>query len=159
MSKSKSSKIPYDERSDNQKLLSNWKKATGLYNREDWSASIMRVATATEISANIYIRHYLQEQHSLPEQFVNSLLMSANGIKGKFIQLITPASKCLDTWDEIKSIQRKIESINRHRNGIAHSGTFKNRSDANKVFEKAIDVIACLSPIVANEFSMPSKKN
>lgn len=125
MAKSKFTKVPYDERPDHQKLLSNWKKATGLYDREDWSACIMRVATATEIAVNIYIRHYLQEQHNLPEQFVDSLLRSANGINGKFRQLITPVSKCLGTWNEVKSIQKKIEALNSHRNEIAHSGKFK----------------------------------
>ncbi|PCI62646.1 MAG: hypothetical protein COB35_03210 [Gammaproteobacteria bacterium] len=92
-----SSKKPYEERSDDEKLLSNLKKASGLYGREDWSACIMREATATEIASNIFIRNYLLIENSLPHEFVDSLLLSANGIKGKFKQLVTPASKCLGT--------------------------------------------------------------
>ena len=126
----KSNKKPYDERTDDEKLLSNWKKAVGLFEREDWSASIMRVATSSEIASNIYIRHYLLERHGLPEDFVNSLLKSANGIAGKFRQLITPAAKSLDKWDEVRTLQQKIDSINKHRNEVAHAGRFKNRKDA-----------------------------
>ena len=153
----KTYKKSYDERTDDEKLLSNWKKAKGLYKRKDWSASIIRVATATEIASNIYIRRFLQEQYKLPAQFVDSLLMSANDINGKFRQLIKPASKYLKTWDEVKSIQEKIDAVNSHRNEIAHSGKFKKKSDAKVVFEKAVEIVACLAPRVRSDLTMPFK--
>lgn len=152
------SKKPYDERSDDEKLLSNWKKAVGLFEREDWSASIMRVATASEIASNIYIRHYLQESHDLPEEFVNSLLKSANGIAGKLRQLIIPASKASNTGEEIKQIQKKIESINTHRNEVAHAGKFKNKKDAKLVFEYATEVISLLAPNVKDSVLSQAEK-
>lgn len=154
----KSDKKPYDERTDDQKLLSNWKKAVGLFEREDWSASIMRVATSSEIASNIYIRHYLQERHGLPEDFVDSLLKSANGIAGKLRQLIAPAAKSLGKWDEIKPIQKKIDSINAHRNEVVHSGKFKNKKDARAVFEHAIEVIGVLAPNLKEQVACQAEK-
>ncbi|MEP4546979.1 MAG: hypothetical protein ABJ000_12430 [Saccharospirillum sp.] len=154
----KSNKKPYDERTDDEKLLSNWKKAVGLFEREDWSASIMRVATSSEIASNIYVRHYLQERHGLPGDFVNSLLKSANGMAGKLRQLITPAAKSLGKWDEIKSIQQKIDSINTHRNEVAHAGKFKNRKDARVVVEHAIEVIGILAPNVKEQVACQAEK-
>lgn len=144
----KSNTKPYNERNDDEKLLSNWKKAVSLFEREDWSASIMRIATSAEIASNIYIRHYLQERYGLPKDFVDSLLKSANGIAGKLRQLITPAAKSLDEWDEIKSIQQKIDSINTHRNQVTHAGKLKSRKDAKVVFEHAIEVVGILAPDV-----------
>jgi len=34
--------IPYDERTDDQKLESNWTKARKLFGRKDWSACVVR---------------------------------------------------------------------------------------------------------------------
>lgn len=155
MSTTRTEKKPYDERSDDEKLISNWTKAIALFLREDWSACIVRIATSTEISANIYIRHYLQEQHNLPESFVNSLLVSANGVDGKFKRLITPAAKCLETWDNVKANQKNIETINKHRNEIVHAGKFKNKGDAEIIFTKAQSVISSLSPTVSEKLPKP----
>jgi hypothetical protein len=145
------SKKPYEERNDDEKLLSNLHKAVGLFEREDWSASILRVATSSEIASNIYIRHYLLQKHHLPADFVDALLKSANGMAGKFRQLITPAAKSLGNWEQIKSIQKKIDSINKHRNEVAHEGKFKNKPDAEIVFSYAIEVIGLLAPNVKEE--------
>lgn len=146
MTKKAKTKPPYDERSDDEKLESNWKKAKGHYDREDWSACVIRIATSSEIAANIYVRSYLQVKYELPVSFVDSLLVSANGLDGKFKKLIIPASKDEGTWEIIKPLQKKIEFINRHRNEIAHSGKFKNKSDAKSLFQKATDVVSILAP-------------
>lgn len=153
--KNSKNKIPYDERTDDEKLVSNWKKATALFGRKDYSAAVIRVATSTEIATNIYIRHYLQEEHQLPEEFVNSLLFSANGISGKFKKLVMPASTCRGSWDEVKKIQKKIESINRQRNEVAHSGKFKNKKDTKSVFKNSLEVILTLAPAAAGSLSLP----
>jgi len=151
----KKSKIPYDERSDDMKLKSNWNKAKALFNREDWSASVLRAATAVEISANIYIRRFLIDGYKLPETFVDALLISANGIDGKFNRLVRPAAVVKETWSELSKLKKKIESINKQRNGVAHSGKFKNRSEAKAVFEKALEVIKAFAPDEAKKLELP----
>lgn len=149
----KKTKQPYDERSDDDKLKSNWTKAKGHYKREDWSACVMRIATSSEIAANIYVRKFLEGKYDLPDDFVDALLISANGLNGKFRKLITPAAKTEGTWDAIKPIQTKVETINRHRNQVAHSGKFKNRPDAKLLFKHAIETINILAPNV--QLSLP----
>jgi hypothetical protein len=49
------SKKPYDERSDLEKLRSQWTKLSGLHLRDEPSAAIVRCATAAEIAANLLL--------------------------------------------------------------------------------------------------------
>jgi hypothetical protein len=148
-------KVPYDERSDDEKLESNWKKAKAQFDRKDWSASVLRAATAVEISANIYIRRFLIDGYSLPNTFVDALLLSANGIDGKFKRLVKPAAEFEGTWKEISKVQKKIEGINKQRNGVAHAGKFKNKSDAKAVFLNALEAIRALAPNEAKKLGLP----
>lgn len=149
------SKIPYDERSDDQKLESNWMKAKKQFKREDWSACVLRVATSAEISANIYIRHFLLVDYSLPPSFVDALLLSANGLDGKFKRLIKPAAEHRGTWNELKSLQKKIESLHKQRNSIAHAGAFKKRSEAKSAFDHSLRIIKVLAPNESAKLELP----
>jgi hypothetical protein len=146
VSSKKITEIPYDERTDDQKLESNWNKAEKLFERKDWSACIVRAATSAEISANIYIRNFLSNINSLPPSYVDSLLVSANGLDGKFKRLIAPAAKHLGTWNELKALQKKIELLNDHRNGVVHAGKFKDKADAKVVCEHSLVIIQELAP-------------
>lgn len=148
-------KIPYDERTDDEKLESNWKKRRKRFQREDWSACVVRAATSAEISANIYIRQFLQSDLSLPSSFVDALLRSANGLDGKFKRLIKPAAQHRGTWDDLKSLQKKIESLNDHRNGVVHSGQFKSKKDAKSAFELSLAIIRALAPNEAEKLALP----
>lgn len=155
MGDSEISKIPYEERTDDQKLESNWNKAVKQFDREDWSACVIRAATSAEIAANIYIRHFLQTEHMLPAQFVDALLLSANGLDGKFKRLIKPAAVHLGTWPDLKALQKKIESLSKHRNGVAHAGKFKSKKDSKVVLQQSLAIIAALAPNEAPKLSLP----
>jgi hypothetical protein len=48
----------YQERTDLQKIQSQWNKPGGLHSREEWSAAIVRTATAAEIAASFAIGNY-----------------------------------------------------------------------------------------------------
>jgi len=153
--KPKIAKIPYDERTDDQKLESNWGKARKQFEREEWSACVVRVATTAEIAANIYIRQFLLTDYALPSKFVDALLMGANGLDGKFKRLIKPAAEHRGTWSTLKPLQKKIESLNEHRNGVAHAGKFKSKNDARSVFEHSFAVIQALAPNEAATLAPP----
>lgn len=155
MGNSKIAKIPYDERTDDQKLESNWAKAHKQFERKDWSACVVRAATTAEIAANIYIRQFLLTDHALPPKFVDALLLGANGLDGKFKRLIKPAAQHRGTWGELKSLQKKIESLNEHRNGVAHAGKFKSKNDARSVLEHSLVVIKALAPNEAVTLAVP----
>ena len=157
MGKTKLSAIPYDERTDDQKLESNWRKASRLYERRDWSAAIMRAATSTEIAANIYVRHFLVTEHKLPHSYVDALLVSANGLDGKFKRLIRPAAEHRGTWQVFKPLQKRIEALHDHRNGIAHSGHFKDENDAKEAFICGLEIIRALAPNESKKLLLPFK--
>lgn len=156
MGDSQIAKIPYDERTDDQKLASNWKKATGQFEREDWSACVVRVATSAEISANIYIRHFLIDSYALPSKFVDELLFSANGLEGKFNKLVRPAAQHLGTWNNLKQLKNsKIEALHKHRNGVVHAGRFTSKADAKLAFALSLAIITALAPGQAAHLRLP----
>lgn len=154
----KLSDIPYEERTDGQKLESNWKKARALFKRRDFSAAIMRVATSAEIAANIYIRHFLSVEHRLPSSYVDALLTSANGLDGKFKRLIRPAAEYRGTWPALKNLQRKIEALHDHRNGIANAGHFKDENEAKEAFDNSLQIILGLAPNEAIKLALPDSR-
>ena len=150
----KRSKTPYEERSDGEKLRSNWTKATGLYAREDWSAAIVRAATVVELAANIYIRQFFGG-YDVPGSFIDTMLSNANGIHGKFHRLVKPAAQVDGQWEELSKFRRKIQEINEHRNGVTHSGKFKSEEDATMVFTNALEVIVCLASAETAKLKLP----
>lgn len=139
-------KIPYDERTDDQKLATNWNKARKQYGRKDWSASVTRVATSAEIAANIYIRQFLITEYNLPSIFVDALLRSANGLDGKFNRLVKPAAEHRGTWNNLKLLHRKIEALHKYRNNVVHSGGLIKKSEAKAAFAYSLAIIQALAP-------------
>ena len=143
-------KIPYSERSDIEKIESNWNKVCVLLDRKEWSSAITRAAIASEIAANLAVR---EELKCLDSKFVDSLLKWANGIQGKFDRLLLPVSKG-SKHHTLKSINNKISDINKERNSIVHSGQFKKGSTAKKVTRDAKDVIETLVNIYHKNFKL-----
>ena len=141
MAKSKRSRIPYSERSDIQKIQSNWKKIRGLVNREEWSSAVVRAATATEIAANFVVREELVESRKLEKEFVDHLLKWANGLQGKFDKLILPITKGEDYHKDFKKLKVRATEINKGRNLVVHSGRFKTKPTARRIIGEARDVI------------------
>jgi len=151
----KLSEIPYDERADDQRLESNWRKARGLFKRGDFSASTLRAATSAEIAANIYVRHFLIAEHNLPASYVDALLLFANGLDGKFKRLIRPAAEHRQTWGTLKKVQKQIESLHEHRNSIAHAGYFKDENEAKEALSSSLAIIKVLAPNESAKLKLP----
>lgn len=128
-----SSKKPYDERTDLEKIRSQWTKLRGLHDREEWSASIIRAATAAEISANFLVRTELVERGELDPEFVNSLLKWANGIRGKMDNIVIKLPLGTQRIKELKDLKKIAEKINDKRNNVAHSGHFATREEAEDI--------------------------
>ncbi len=49
-------KKDYDKRSEVEKIESQWTKLSGLHTGEEWSAAVVRAATAAELAANLGLR-------------------------------------------------------------------------------------------------------
>jgi hypothetical protein len=137
-------KEPYSKRTDLEKLESNWTKTMGPFNRGEFSVSIVRAATAVELAANFVIRNELCTKHTLPKEFVDDLLVWANGLNGKFTKLIIPITKGSSRGNAYKQGWEKLKKLNRERNSVAHSGEFKGQTTAVAVLNDAREVIQTL---------------
>lgn len=131
---------PYNDRSDIEKVQSQWNKIGGLKSRRDWSASIVRAATAAEIAANIAVRKRF-EGGNFSVEFVNGLLKRANGIKGKFSGLIVPAEDDPERRAVLVTLEALADRINNKRNAIVHQGAFSEEPEAMEVINWARQVI------------------
>jgi hypothetical protein len=128
---------PYEERTDLEKCQSQWWKLTGLHDREEWSAALVRAATAAEIACNYAIRTEISSQGKLRSDVVDRLLRDANGLKGKIDRLLMPLVKGTKKESAISRLKLRAlaDEINDARNGIVHRGEFRNEKAATKTIE------------------------
>ena len=127
-----------------EKLESNWTKTVGLFNRGEFSISIVRAATTVELAANYAIRKELCRKHTLPKEFIDNLLVWGNGLTGKFTKLIIPVTKGSNRGNVYKQGWKRLKKLNRERNAVPHSGEFKGQTTAIAVLNDAREVIQTL---------------
>jgi hypothetical protein len=151
-------KKPYEERTDLEKIQSQWHKLTGLHTREEWSAAIVRAATAAELAANFAIRNEFQSRSSFKPECVNALLRWANGLAGKVNNLLIPLSTGKKRHKGIKGLKTVSDKISRKRNSIAHQGEFSDEDDAKAVIEQTRTFIETLVQLYEPEFVLKDKK-
>ncbi len=116
----------------------------GLFNRKEWSSAIFRASTAVELAANYVIRQEFEHKRNLDTDFVNHLLIWANGVQGKFSKLLIPIFKGTKFQKQLKNLNKKVADINKERNSIAHSGQFKKKSTAEKIIKESEIIIHTL---------------
>ena len=134
-------KKPYEERTDLEKVQSQWHKLTGLHTREEWSAAVVRAATAAELAANFAIRKEFESQSKVSKAFVDHLLVWANGLRGKLDHLLLPITKGRGRFADLKTLHKLAGELNAIRNGIAHQGHFCDEDEAKKAIEDARTLI------------------
>jgi hypothetical protein len=140
-------KKPYAQRTDIEKVISNWTKTLGLLERGEYSVSVVRAAVSLELATNFVIRQELIHARNLDAKFVDHLLIWANGLKGKFQQLLIPITKGSDKEQKIDSLSKRSKVVNDERNSVAHSGQFKSEKTARRVVTLAREIIVELVQI------------
>lgn len=149
----------YDQRTDLEKIRSQWNKATGsLHTDEQWSAAMVRAATAAEIAANFAIRREFESRSQFDSAFVNSLLRWANGLAGKIDRLLLPLHQRKNKHKVIQKLKGIAEEINRERNAIVHQGQFRNSTDAAAVIKHSREFIETLVRLYEPGFTLKDKK-
>jgi hypothetical protein len=128
---------PYNERTLEEKIDSNWNKTIGLMKRGEFSTVIIRAATTVELAANLLVKHEFQHNRKLPEHFVDNLMMWANGLMGKVDRLLLPIYKNTDSENALKEVKKRSKDINDERNNVVHRGQFKAKKTAEKVLKEA----------------------
>lgn len=149
---------PYKELTDLEKLQKQWHKLSGLHSREEWSAAIVRAATAAELAANHAIRAEFAARSQFDRAFVDSLLKWANGLSGKLRNLLIP----LVTTDPEKggamsALQALAERVNAKRNAVAHQGEFCNKQEATEAIANARNFITGLVTLYEPQFKLKDR--
>jgi hypothetical protein len=150
---------PYEERTDLEKIQSQWNKLTGLHNRNESSAAIVRAATAAELAANYAIRIEFESRSQFDQMFIDSLLIWANGIAGKIDRLLIPLTKGEEHHKTITKLKSLSVLINKKRNSVAHQGEFCNPDEAEDVIRKSKEFIETLVRIYESDFALKEKKH
>ena len=132
---------PYNDRSDLDKIQSQWNKIGGLMMRgRDWSAVIVRAATSAEIAANVAVRQRFSTS-GFDNTFVDSLLKWANGVEGKFARLIIPSETDGARKAQLIALKGHADRINLKRNEIVHRGAFAEKPEAEEIVDLAKQVV------------------
>lgn len=148
---------PYNDRSDLEKIQSQWVKLTGLHDRTDWSAAVVRAATATEIAVNFAIRREFAARSEFAAPFVDSLLKWANGLTGKLDKLLLPLLRGDKNLKAVKSLSKIARDINEQRNGIVHRGEFCSEELATKIINECRCFVLGVVNIYESDFILNDK--
>jgi len=148
-------KKPYQDRPDLQRIQKQWHKLTGLHSREEWSAAIVRAATAAELAANFAIREEFEERSEFDSKFVDTLLRWANGLAGKTDRLLIPLSADeKNKHSAIKKLKTLSDDINAKRNSIAHQSEFCNQTEAKTIIQHTRTFIETLVRMYEPDFAL-----
>lgn len=174
--KTRQTKKPYEQRTDLEKINSQWHKLSGFHSREEWSAAVVRAATAAEIAANFALRQEFEVRFKLKPAVVNILLKNANGLNGKMNQLLIPVLKtdvpnhessvrkrraptnAEHKIAEVKRLNKIAMEINDDRNGVVHQGQFRGEERARKTICNAREFIEGLVRIYKKDFKLKGEK-
>jgi hypothetical protein len=152
------SKKEYEDRTDLEKIQSQWNKLTGLHSREEFSGAVVRAATAAEIAANFAVRQEFESQSKCTEGFVNNLLRWANGIEGKLNRLLIPMTEGSKRHKTLTEVKKSVERINKKRNAVAHQGEFCNIDESKEVIDDARHFIETVVKLYDPGFKLKDKK-
>jgi len=152
------SKSAYEDRDDLEKIQSQWTKLTGLHTRTEWSAAVVRAATAAELAANFAIRKEFKARSKFDSDFVDGLLVWANGLSGKVDRLLLPLHEGKEHHATLKELKPVTEEINKKRNSIVHQGQFCSESEATRIIQHARKFIETLTKLYKKDFILKDKK-
>lgn len=133
---------PYEQRTNAEKVETNWIKTRGLFDREDWSLAIVRAAICLELAADLAVYVILFEQYETAK--IKSLLRACRGINKKFKNYILPSAVGTDLEQATQSLFDRASEVSRERNRICHGGTFLNDAEATAHLATAHGVLVPL---------------
>ena len=157
--KSKGRRKPYDKRTDIQKIRSQWTKLSGLHDRTDWSAAVVRAATATEIAVNLAIRREFASRSQFDETFVNGLMRWANGLPGKLDRLLIPLLRGRKKLETIKELRPLAQRIHDKRNEIAHRGEFCSERVSTALIDDCQKFVHGVVRLYKPKFVLPDRND
>jgi hypothetical protein len=151
-------KKSYERRSDVEKIRPQRHKLTGLHSREEWSAAVVRAATAAEIAANFAVRKEFKNRSEFNDDFVDSLVRWANGLDGKLTRLLLPMTDGKRKHKVLRRVKADAERVNRKRNAVAHQGQFCNIGESREAIESARKFIEAVVGIYEPGFKLKDRR-
>jgi hypothetical protein len=149
---------PYSDRSDLEKLQSQWNKLSRLHLRDEPSAASVRCATAAEIAANYAVRMEWARQTEFDAVIIDQFLRWANGLYGKVARLFVPvyfAHPAKSTTAKV--LIKSSETINTIRNAVVHQSTFSNAAEAEEAIAEARTFINLIVGLSIPDFDIAAK--
>lgn len=153
----KKGRVQYNDRDDLTKIRNQWTKLSGLHDRTDWSAAVVRAATATEITANYAIRQERAALGDFDEDAVNKELMRANGLKNKMTILIKLV-KNTPKYEPVKGWQPLANEINEKRNGIVHRGEFCTERQSDTLIQHCETFVHGIVQLYQDDFKLKERR-
>jgi hypothetical protein len=147
-------KKPYSKRTELERVCSNWTKTVGLLSRGEYSVAIVRAGTTLELATNLAIRAEFKPTKLSPK-FVDSLLLWANGLSGKYRKLLLPIVDGKTRHTVFRALANDLDAVNTQRNSVAHRGEFRGHKTAEKIVTVARRLIEQLVGEYHNGFSLP----
>lgn len=99
------------------------------------------------------VRQELVSAKGLSTKFVDKLLTSANGVRGKLDNILKPLwQETPEGKERFRKLRGPIMKVNLVRNSVVHSGEFKNRRTATEVLNESRHVILALVTFYDPEF-------
>lgn len=130
---------PYDQRTDAEKVETNWIKTRGLFDREDWSMAVVRAAISLELAADLAVYVILRDRYERPK--IRSLLKACSGINKKFKDHILPSVAGTAHEQETRDLFDGASIVSRQRNQICHNGIFLDEADATTLIATTYRVL------------------
>lgn len=148
----------YESRNELEKIQSQWIKLSGLHNREEWSAAVVRAATAAELAATFAIRREFELRSQFDKDFVDSLMIWANGLANKMVKLLIPMIADKEKREKVKNLQTVAKRINNKRNDIVHKGIFSTRKSSAETVKDCKKFVEGIVRIYDVDFELHEKK-
>ncbi len=149
----------YRSSSDLDKIQSQWNKMSKLHDRDEWAAVIVRAATTAEIATNFAIRKEFAARSTFAVDFVDSLMLWANGIDGKLNRLLIPLCKGIKAKERtLMDLKPRAARISKDRNAIVHRGEFRNKKESIDAIADIKAFVEGLVSLYEPEFELGKKK-
>jgi hypothetical protein len=152
-------KKPYAQRDDLERIQSQWTKLSGLHSDSQWSAAVVRAATAAELAANLAVRKEFENTSDFHKNVVDHFLFWANGLSGKISKLLIPMTAAQPHGPAVRALQPVSDRINQARNKVVHQGEFCNSGEAQLVIADARLFVETLVGIFHPAFELTEKRS
>lgn len=121
------------DRTDLENLQSTWTQVGDLMKRKQWSAAVVRAASAVELALNIASMCELRERPHLEPDLVEHLFGCANHMVGKLDKPLRMAGTSVEPREKFKRLRDIAARIDEQRNLVIQMGAHMTEDEATEI--------------------------